>query len=305
MIVTGLNGNRFLIGNSIPVIFAPSTQDFLLGSKIIITITKQVTHAGDVQYTYPPFTLYPSAKGISIDLSPYIKGLMPNPYVPASSYQNPVPNYQRFTVTVEETQSNTSQTFTNKTFIRGFERTKSNSPITLPVGTTLNNAERIPIWGSYPRARFYIASNNNIQVQTVIDTQYTKQMKVPATCNPFYVRFLNSLGGYSFWLFNSWEWETKGDPVGVIKNDVGINNRSLGFTEENTVTVDTRVKREFYGMMRDLCVSPVVQVYNQFDMEWLKIELQGSSFSTSNYEDLQEPTFKFDLMLGVNPQAIW
>lgn len=305
MIVTGLNGNRFLTGNPIPVTFAPDTQDFLSGSKIILTVTKLATHSGDVAYTYPPVTLYPSPKGITIDLAPYIKGLMPIPYVPDSSYQNPIPNYQRFTITAEETQGNTSQVFSNKTFIRGFRRTKSNQGITLPVGTTLNNADRIPIWGSYPTARFFIDSNNTIQSTTVVDSQYTKRMRMPTACNPFYVRFLNSLGGYSFWMFNAWEWETSSDAVGVIKTTTNINNRSLGFAEQNTVTVDTRVKREFYGLMRDLVVSPVVQVYNEFDMEWLKIELQGSSFSTSNYEDLQEPTFTFDLMLNTNPQTVW
>lgn len=305
MIVTGLNGNRFLTGNPIPVTFAPSSQDFLSGSKIVLNITKLVTHSGDVAYTYPPVTLYPAAKGITIDLAPYIKGLMPDPYIPTSSYQNPVPNYQRFTIAVEETQGNTSQAFTNKTFIRGFKRTKNNSAITLPVGTTLNNADRIPVWGSYPTARFFIDSNNTIQSTTIVDSQYTKQMRVPTACNPFYVRFYNSLGGYSFWMFNAWEWNTDNDPVGVIKKTTSINNRSLGFTEQNTVTVDTRVKREFYGLMRDLVVSPVVQVYNQFDMEWLKIELQSASFSTSNYEDLQEPSFTFDLMLNTNPQTVW
>src|SRR5690606_24663849 len=129
---------RFLTGNPIPVTFAPDTQDFLSGSKIILTITKLVTHSGDVAYTYPPFTLYPSPKGITIDLAPYIKGLMPVPYVPDGSYQNPIPNYQRVTITVEETQGNTSQVFSNKTFIHGCRRTKSNQVITLPVGTTLN-----------------------------------------------------------------------------------------------------------------------------------------------------------------------
>src|SRR5699024_1758256 len=144
---------------------------------ITLTITKLATHSGDVAYTYPPFTLYPSPKGITIDLAPYIKGLMPIPYVPDSSYQNPIPNYQRFTITVEETQGNTSQVFSNKTFIRGFERTKSNQGITLPIGTTLNNADRIPIWDSYPTARFFIDSNNTIQHQLVVDSQYTKRMR--------------------------------------------------------------------------------------------------------------------------------
>ena len=304
MIVTGLNSNRYLAGNPIPVGFFPDTDDFLSGSKITVTVTKLVTHGGDVQFSYPPITLYPPAKGMTIDLAPMVKSLLPKPYAPNGSYQNPVPNYQRLSFTISETQGDTSQVFNNKTFIRGFERTKSNQGITLPIGTTLNNADRIPYWGAFPVARFYIDSNNTIQAQTVIDSQYTKPMRMPTACNPFYVRFLNSLGGYSFWMFNSWEWETSSDAVGVIKRTTSVNNESLGFTEQNTVTVDTRVKREFYGMMRDLCVSPVVHVYQQFGMEWLKIELQGSSFQENKYEELKETTLNFYFALNNKPQVI-
>lgn len=130
-------------------------------------------------------------------------------------------------------------------------------------------------------------------------------MHTPTSCNPFYVRFLNTKGGYSFWMFNAWEYSTTSKELGVVSTTTSINNKSLGFSEENTVTVDTRVKREYYDLIRALIVSPVIQVYNQFDMEWLKIELKGTTFDSNNYEDLQEFTCDFDLMLNTNPGTIW
>jgi len=105
-------------------------------------------------------------------------------------------------------------------------------------------------------------------------------------------------------MFNSWEDNTESDEYGVIKR-TGINNKSLGFDQEDKVIVDTRVKREYYPLIRALIVSPAIQVYNQFDMDWLKIELKGTTFETNNYDDLQEFTCEFDLMLNVNPGVIW
>lgn len=306
MIVTGLNSNRFLIGNPIPITLSlEGGALFNVASYIEMTITKTATHIGDVTYTLPVIRLHPSPSGLTIDLSPYIKGLMPKPYIPTTSYINPIPNYQRFNITFNENQTGTSNVFLSKTFIRGFKRYKSNSAITLNIGEELNPADKIPQWGGYPIARFWIDADSQIQSTTVVDDPYIKRMKVPTACNPFYVRFLNSKGGYSFWMFNSWDWKTKSKELDVIENTVNINNQSLGFTEENTVTVDTRVKREFYPLIRDLLVSPVVQVYDQFQMDWLQIHLKGDDIQENNYEDMIEVTLTFDLMLNVNPSVIW
>lgn len=305
MIVTGLNSNRFLIGNKIPVtIKLDNSENFEVGSVIIINITKLVTHSGDVQVTLPSIRLFPNKDSLVFDLSDYIKGLMPYAYTPNNSYQNPIPNYQRFNITIHENQKNTSEVFLNKTFIRGFKRLYSNSAFTLSVNETLCPSDKIPYWNGYPFARFYIDGNSTIQVQEVVDPQYTKQMRPSTSCDPFYVRFLNSKGGYSFWLFNAWDLNTKSSSKGLV-NKV-LSRDSLGFSEENTVNVDTRVKREFFPLMQDLIVSPMVQVYNKFGTDnWVKIDLKNSSYTENNYEDLIEFSCSFDLNLGNKPEVIW
>lgn len=306
MVVTGLNSNRFLAGNPVPVTITQSSGTFATAAIITMTITKLATHPSDMQYTLPPVKLYPPSDGITFDLAPYIKGLLPEPYVPTTNYQNPVPNFQRFNITFNESQSDTSAAYLNKAFVRGFKRTKSNQAITLSSGEVLSPSPRIPVWPTFPSAYFTIDATGNIIPSTVVPTDVVKQMNPPASCDPFYVRFLNSLGGYSFWMFNAWEWEANSNSVGVIERTTSVNNKSLGFREESQVTLDTRVKREFFPLLRDLIVSPVVQVYNQFETNgWLKIELQDGSFSENNYEDLVEFTCKADLMLNVNPQVVW
>lgn len=308
MIVTGLNSNRYLVGNPIPVTMSlEASALFTTSSYIEMTITKIATHAGDETYTLPVIRLHPSPSGLTIDLAPYIKGLMPKPYIPYSSYTNPVPNYQRFNIALSETQTNTSNTFLSKTFVRGFKRDDEPYAITLSVNEELNPADKIPIWGAYPSARFWIDASSEIQSTTVVESQYIKQMKVPVACNPFYVRFMNSLGGYSFWMFNAWDWQTKSKEEGVIERPTFLDNESLGFTEENIVTVDSRVKREFYPLIRDLLVSPVIQVYQQFSTTrtWKKIELKGNSITENNYEDLIEVSLSFNLHLNNNPSVLW
>lgn len=305
MNVTGLNTNRFLAGNPIPVNLSLASGSFETGSFITMNITRLSTHGGELPVVMPPTRLYPSPSGLTIDLAPYIKGLLPYPYVPTSTYQDPIPNYQNFNITFSENQTDSSNAFLNKTFIRGFKRESSATAMTLSINTQLNPVALIPVWQGYPSARFYLDSGSTIRSTIVVEPQYSKQMRTPTNCDPFYLRFLNSLGGYSFWMFNAWDWSTKSSEVGVIERTASNNNRSLGFTEENTVTVDTRAKREFYPLMRDLIVSPVIQVYDKFGMDWKKIELKGQSITESNYEDLIEMTATFDLMLGNKPEVIW
>lgn len=304
MIVSGLNSNRFLTGNPIPIAITADSGEFAIGTKITMSILRQATHPGQELYAYPPITLFPTEGGVEVDLRPYIVGMMPEPYIPTNSYQDPVPNYQVFNFSFSENQTDTSAIFSNKTFVRAFKRTKSNNALAFPIGEELREGDRIPVWQGYPTARFWINANSQIRATTVVTSEHSKQMRLPTACNPFYVRFLNSKGGYSFWMFNSWEHATESDELGVIEK-TGINNKSLGFSQEDTVVVDTRVKREFYPLMRALIVSPVIQVYNQFEMDWLKIELKGTTFETNNYDDLQEFTCEFDLMFNVFPAVIW
>lgn len=304
MIVSGLNNNRFLTGNPIPITITADNGEFAIGTKITLSVIRQSTHPNQPIYIYPPITLFPVQGGVKLDLRPYIVGMMPEPYIPGNSYQDPVPNYQVFNFTFSENQTDSSAVFSNKTFVRGFRRTKSNNALTLGIGEELREGEKIPVWQGYPTARFWIDSSSVIRSTTVVTSEHYQQMRTPTACNPFYVRFLNSKGGYSFWMFNSWEHATESDELGVIEK-TGINNKSLGFSQEDTVTVDTRVKREYYDLIRALIVSPVIQAYDQFDMDWLKIELKGTTFQTNNYDDLQEFTCEFDLMLNVHPSVIW
>ena len=122
MNLIGLNGNRYLVNNKILVTMSlDGGEVFNYGSEINLNITRNSD-----SYSLPSIRLYPTPEGLTIDLAPYIKGLMKKPYVPGNSYADPIPNSETFTITFEENQTNSSNTFLNKTFVRGGRRVTTN-----------------------------------------------------------------------------------------------------------------------------------------------------------------------------------
>ena len=304
MVVTGLNSNRFLAGNSIPVSVAPSSGSFSQGTTVTMSVIKLVTHPGDVQYILPPVTFYVSPTGIDFDIRPYIKGLLPDPYVPGTSIMDPTPNYQNFTITFQESASDSSQTFTGKTFVRGFRWERTGSSQTLGSSEVLSPTDRIPVWTGWPSSYSYMESNQ-IRTSPIVPSDLVRQMKEPTACDPLYLRFLNSLGGYSYWMFLSWERRTESDQVGTIVQPTFPGDKNLGYGTNVTITADTRAKREFFPILKALLVSPVVQAYDVNANRWDKIEPSNGAFTENNYEDLVEASFTFDSALNVDPRVIW
>lgn len=288
MNLTGLNSNRYLAHNRIPITI---TGDYNRDSEIVMSITRNSD-----SYNLPEIRLFPSPSGLVLDLSPYIKGLLPIPYVPGNSYSDPIPNTESFNITFSDSQD--SEVFLNKTFIRGGRRTSSMDAQTVSTNTRLAPVDILPYWDGYPNGDFKIDSSSRIRYNLLVDN--FKQMRNPKSCDPFYIRFLNSLGGYSFWMFNSYESDSDSNGLGTI---TGLKNRSLGFTNTTSINADTRVKREFYPLMLDLMVSPVVERYK--DGEWNQIFIKPGTFNSNNYEDLAEVTCEFETNLNYNPGVIW
>ncbi len=307
MIITGLNSNRFLTGNGIPVQIAPDGgQTFATGTLVTMTISRLATHPGQEVYTLPPSKLYPGPNGVVIDLAIILRGLMPYPYVPTASYEDPVPNYQNFTFTFEEDQTNTSQVFSNKTFVRGYRRTWTPTAQTLGATELLSPVATIPFWDGFPIAAFQMEANT-IKPLLVLPEGLGRRMRPPNACDPLYVRFMNSLGGYSFWMFNSWDWGLGSSPSGVVETTGP--DRSLGFTQESTITAHGRVKSEHYPLMRDLISSPVIQIYSTgevpFDQPWTKVEGKSNTFDVGNYDGMREVSFQFALDQKIHTQTTW
>lgn len=313
LVVTGLSSNRFLVGNPIPVTFSLDTGNFPANSLIKLTITRNVSHSGDVVQALPAMNLYlPQTGSLTIDLAPYMKGLLPYAYVPGTSYADPIPNYQSISIAVAYyANANGTQTeavsYLNKTFVRGWEEGKRNAAYTVGSGDILRDADLIPVWNGYPASMFFMEVDNTIRSTPAIPSTESKLMKVPSSCDPFYVRYLNSKGGYGFLLFDVWNWTTTSEDLGMINNSPHPFIKDLGFDRDDTVTAQMRIRREFFPMFRALILSPVVQVYNKFGNvgEWTQIKVVDSSFEESSFEDMVEVSAEFDLHLNINPAQVW
>lgn len=314
MIVQGLNENNFLVGNPIQVKITPDSGTTFSANEVInLTIVKKTTHFNDpAPYTLPVIRLYPKPNGFTVDLAPMLIGLLPDPFIIGNNLGVTIPNFQEFDFFFShDSGSGASKSFLSKRVIRGFKRQRSDSAATVQTYVPLSLSERIPTWSNLPVGYATVEDEgmfwNNINFSDT--SAFIDRQKTPSGCKSFYIRFMNSLGGYNYWLFPLYEIIDNSDSQGFISNSIGKFDKSLGLESKTSVAVTGRVKKEYYGIFRDLIVSPVVQVYNtqeEFGVDdWVQLQMTSSTFSYSNNEVIQEVNFTFDIDYNINPTVSW
>lgn len=138
--------------------------------------------------------------------------------------------------------------------------------------------------------------------------------KVTQFCpNGIYIKWINSLGGYSYWLFAKGENTTKTDSRGALFND--RNNLedtispfvSLGKEANKTIKVrEQRINSQYKILLEDLLDSAKVYLFtgvpfskNTFN-DWLEVDLKDGKFITENpKEGLYTFDFEFNLPKSV------
>lgn len=301
MNVSGLSGDRFLIGNPIPVTLSFTPEE--IDEEDYVPVNLDVVHPATGGYNEISLML-PSVGG-KIDLSPIIKGLFPSPDVPSTSFSYLQNNYSldvRFSA-----RGNAVNSSGYKTFIRGYKRIRSPYPISLEADEVLKESDKLPAWQGFQIGKTYLNENDEIQNTYLLDSSEIEVMR-DVVCDPFYIRFQNTKGGMSYWLFQAWKKETESDLVGIIPDKLTGNPLSLGFEETNEVKVYSKVPRRYYQTIKALVSSPMVQVYDRYGDtpgSWTQIYLKDSDFEEDNNSDSTEVDFTFDLMLNNDPRVIW
>lgn len=134
--------------------------------------------------------------------------------------------------------------------------------------------------------------------------------KVTQFCpNGIYIKWINSLGGWNYWLFAKGENTTKTDSRGALFNDV--NNLedtispfiSLGKEANKTIKVrEQRIKSQYKTLLEDLIDSAKVYLFtgvpfskNTFN-DWMEVDLKDGKFITENPKEGLY-TFDFELQL--------
>lgn len=290
MIYSGLENDYYLVDNPIYLkIQEESTpyQNPLLNISIGSYVFDAQMHNGEV----------------IIDLSPIIKYLMT---VPNFFNQS---NIVQLSATILEEGSLPDFIFFEKHFIRGGRYTGANNYLTN--GTILKPAEKIPEWPGYPTRKYTI---NGSQIVESLPSNGDIEQMTKRSCKGIYIKFLNSLGGYSDYLFENFTIRKSGNQGDVIKNynrnnsfpggiDFQNNFTQLSANGEYEITAEARIDQRHYNIIRDLVHSSEVLVYNfgdlidsDYNQTWTKLINPGNSISINSEDETTDVALTFNTM---------
>lgn len=299
MTITGISGNRYLINN--PIWIDITTP----GTKVVLTINTFVIDGMGTQ----SFTFYVRNNKVSFELSEIIKGLFPEPNHPV----NPIPGglvpTSTYNVGLGFNDGISSQTI-QKVFIRGGEDSMQTN-ITLPTNFVCKESDKIPVWTGFPSAKYTLTSLNQIVYTNILANGEAERRKV-VTCNPVFLRFLNTKGGYSFWLFEEWDLSKKSTVTERI--DRRNNPLDLGLNTSHQLKVSSRVEERYTATLSALLQSPEIDIYGLSTVIpgigsknniWSRIYIAGGSMTWNAFESVNEFNFTFDLLLKQKPELKW
>ena len=208
------------------------------------------------------------------------------------------------------------------TFIRGGLVVGNNIYIT--DGSELIESDRVPVWNGYPTGMAEI-EGNQIIYRTILKPNEIEVMRT-LTCNGMYLMWLNSKGGYSYWLFEIWEMELKSDKSDVLRAYKAGDNyqafQTTGNKSTYSINVQSTIKKDYFNHIKSLVNSPEVWIFNienyvdyfsNFNpaippingMQWKRIHNNGNSFNWNSWEQTKEVSFNFDLAFTENREVLW
>lgn len=298
--VTGISGSRYYVNNPIWV-KVDRTGDVDPNAPVILTIVSNAQTVYNAK-------LYVYNSVVWFDLAEIMKGLIPEPSHPTTISSGQYIALSTLTVTIYL--PNFTQT---KTFFRGGEDSDRTN-IQAPNQAILSESAKFPIWQGYPSAKYYLdAMGLPIYTEIIPNSEIERRQVV--TCNPIFLRFLNSKGGYSFWLFDEWTITKNAKTTNVVeRRDSDVD---LGLTTTHQLALSTRAEERYTATLRALLQSPEVYIYRldkvliesnpQFvqTFTWTRIFNDGGSMKWNNFDSVNEFDFKFSLRLKTDPTLIW
>lgn len=296
--ITGLSGSRYYVNN-------PIWLECDVSDNPVDSFTMVISDGGTPIFQGKFYTFENKAY---IDIAEIMKGLLPEPNHPVNPSTGQVINTNSISVQIYVLGFAPSITF-----YRGGEDSDRTN-VQVPALAALIESAKIPVWTGYPSAKYYLNASNEIIYTNIIPPSETEQRRV-VNCNPVYLRFLNSKGGYSFWMFESWNIQKKTKKGDIIERRV--NNLDLGLEPSHTLNLSTRAEERYTQTLSALCESPEVYIYQiqnvveeqntsfQFSNEWTRIFNDGSSMEWNNEDSVNEFDFKFNLNFKNNPSLLW
>lgn len=212
----------------------------------------------------------------------------------------------------------------DRTFIRGGLPFGNNIPVS--VGAALIESTTVPVWNGYPSLFAFVNENNEIQHQPLPPAEIT-DVRRERTCGGVYLSWLNSKGGYSFWLFETWELAQKAGKSDLIDTyDNGFLYQGFQTTGNETdysIQVKTIVPNKYFNHISSLVNSPDVWVYNLESLMgyyesllnpdippinnvmWKRIMNNGNTFNWKSDDIQKEVSLSFNIERSENRQLVW
>jgi hypothetical protein len=141
--------------------------------------------------------------------------------------------------------------------------------------------------------------------------------KTTSYCNGHYLKWLNSFGGWSYWLFYKGNENLQTKELGVLNND--FNNLedtvspviSLGTESQNAIALlQEGITKDEMLLLRDLLDSAKVYMFTGIaftqssDKDWIEVIVKSGNFRLSNArERLNNLSLTIELPMNVNRKA--
>lgn len=304
MSVAGISSNGLLIDNDIILRATLNSPD--VANYFTISVYNLTTGINAENFRF-----YSSINNsISVNISPILKSTFNKPehntnYGVADTTETNNSNQIRVIVSINYTDGETTgNIFSNQTrnYIRGGKRTL-NTNIRIPIGTKLRTSTLVPVWPGYPTSSYEIASDWFITRKTIFTEIEQLRSK---TCDPVYIKFLNSLGGYSYWLFETSTFEESNDNLGVISNYGSITD--LGNDVEFNLTVQSKVPERYISYISDLISSPEIYRYipgQTQENAWERLISDNNKNTIITGKDVYGVKLKFQRYYNYKPAVIW
>lgn len=252
--------------------------------------------------TYPASTITPINKKATLDISSYVKSLLPlgtnmvRLAIVVSSYRKVSGNDQLL-----------SSTTLNKYFIRGGKRGSQTNTTAKP-SSALIVTDKIPYWSGYPATYSYLnVANNPASIEFIVlnpDFMRNTDLRKVKGCNSTYVMFLNSLGGYSYWMFEGVTDQQKNTNEGLINNTRMID---LGNSYDQELELYSKVPKSYIALIQDLIISPEIYIYRlgEEGVVWDRYYSANNTLEVNPAKNAQSVKVKLKPFNKFNPQLVW
>ena len=179
-----------------------------------------------------------------IDISKAIRYILKNKAI--TSVGGQINSYEDIAITVTE---NSGDTIGNYVFIAG--GLVGNNTNIQASNTTILHTLPIPVWDNYESKAYHI-TNNSISEYAFIESE---SAKIPVIgCNSIYVRYKNSLGGISQWLFERAEIKES------TKSKGELIDTPRGYDVTFNLELVSRVHRDFQYIVSSMIYSDIIRI---------------------------------------------